>query len=74
VEIVGPRGSIRGRRVLSEWMTRAGYSAVAMRWFCGADGHIVVEQDARWIDPTTSDERGRAVVASRFLIENPHVA
>jgi len=36
VEIVGPRGSGRAdRRVLSEWLTRAGFSAEPLRWFGG---------------------------------------
>lgn len=36
--------------------------------FCGAGGHVVVEQDATWIDPATGTERGRAVVAAQFLV------
>ncbi|MGH3906692.1 MAG: nuclear transport factor 2 family protein [Pseudonocardiaceae bacterium] len=73
VEIVGPRGSVRGRQVLSEWMTRAGFSAEALRWFCGADGGVVVEQNARWTGETGA-ERGRAVVASQFIVEGARVA
>jgi hypothetical protein len=42
VEIVGPRGSARGRQVLAEWLARAGFSAVALRWFCGSDGSNAV--------------------------------
>ena len=67
VEVVGPRGSVRGREVLGPWMARAGFSARPLRWFCGADG-VVVEQDAAWADPATGAERGRAVVAARFLV------
>jgi len=64
IEIVGPRGTGRtDRRVLSQWLTRAGFSAESLRWFCGADGSVVVEQDARWVDATTGAERGRARVA-----------
>ncbi|MEJ7755943.1 MAG: nuclear transport factor 2 family protein [Nocardioidaceae bacterium] len=59
VEIVGPRGSGRAdRRVLSEWLTRAGFSAEPLRWFCGGDGRVVVEQDARWVDVATGEEQG----------------
>jgi hypothetical protein len=44
VEIVGPRGSGRmDRAVLAEWLARAGFSAEVLRWFCGADGSVVVE-------------------------------
>ncbi len=68
VEVVGPRGSVRGREVLGPWMARAGFSARPLRWFCGADGAVVVEQDATWVDPATGAARGRAVVAARFLV------
>ncbi|MEX5718872.1 nuclear transport factor 2 family protein [Geodermatophilus maliterrae] len=68
LEVVGPRGSVRGREVLGPWMARAGFSARPLRWFCGADGAVVVEQDATWADPATGAERGRAVVASRFTV------
>ena len=68
VEVVGPRGSVRGREVLGPWMARAGFSARPLRWFCGADGAVVVEQDGTWVDPATSAARGRAVVAARFLV------
>lgn len=68
IEIVGPRGSVRGRQALTAWLGRAGFSAQARRWFCGGDGSVVVEQDARWVDPATGVEQGRAVVASQFLV------
>ena len=68
LEVVGPRGSVRGREVLRSWMARAGFSARPLRWFCAAGGAVVVEQDATWSDPATGAERGRAVVASRFSI------
>lgn len=74
VEVAGPRGSARGRRVLSEWLARAGFSAEADRWFCGADGGVVVTQRARWVDPVTGAERGRAVVASQFRVEESAIA
>lgn len=34
------------------------FSAKDLRWFCGATGPVVVEQDVRWVDPTTDGERG----------------
>ncbi len=75
VDIVGPRGSGRAdRRVLSEWLTRAGFSAEPLRWFCGGDGSVVVEQDARWIDVATGKEQGRARVASQFLVKQKRIA
>lgn len=69
LEVVGPRGSVRGREVLAAWLARAGFSATPLRWFCGADGAVVVEQDAVWADPGTGAERGRAVVASEFVVD-----
>jgi hypothetical protein len=70
VEVVGPRGSARAdRAVLSEWLGRAGFSAEARRWFCGGDGRVVVEQDARWVDVTTGAEQDRARIASEFLVD-----
>lgn len=74
VEVVGPRGSVRGREVLGPWMARAGFSARPLRWFCGADGAVVVEQDATWVDPATGAERGRAVVAARFCVAGGAIA
>jgi hypothetical protein len=75
VEIVGPRGSGRmDRAVLAEWLARAGFSAEVLRWFCGADGSVVVEQDARWVDPASDAERGQARVASRFVVDDGRVA
>jgi SnoaL-like domain len=68
VEIIGPRGSMRGRQVLAVWMDRAGFSAEPLRWFCGADGNVVVEQAARWTDPVTHADRGQAEVASHFRV------
>ena len=68
LEVVGPRGTVRGRDVLGPWMARAGFTARPLRWFCGAGGAVVVEQEATWADPATGAERGRAVVASEFLV------
>jgi limonene-1,2-epoxide hydrolase len=73
VDIVGPRGSVRGRQILATWMGRAGFSAESLRWFCGADGSVVVEQAARWIDPATGAERGQAQVASSFCVEGGNI-
>ena len=75
VEITGPRGSgPADRSVLSEWLRRAGFSAQAVRWFCGGDGTVVVEQDAAWDDPVTAAAQSRSRVASRFLVRDGLVA
>src|SRR3954463_14047375 len=70
VQIDGPRGGGRmDRAVLAEWLARAGFSSEELRWFCGADGSVVVEQDARWVVPASGAERGQARVASRFVVD-----
>ena len=74
VEIVGPRGSARGRQVLADWLARAGFSADALRWFCGPDGRVVVEQEARWSDVESGALLGRAHVASQFVVSDRIVA
>ena len=74
VRIIGPRGSATGRAALAAWVARAGFSAAATRWFCGADGSVVVEQDARWSEPASGAELGRARVASQFLVRGGTVA
>jgi SnoaL-like domain len=73
VEIVGPRGSARGRNVLADWLGRAGFSADALRWYCGDDGRVVA-QEARWVDPDSGAELGRARVASCFIVSAGAVA
>jgi SnoaL-like domain len=75
VEIAGPRGGGRmDRAVLAEWLARAGFSAEELRWFCGANGSVVVEQDARWVDAVSGARRGSARVASRFVVDDGRVA
>jgi hypothetical protein len=73
VEVAGPRGTVRGARVLSQWVNRAGFSSAPLRWFCGGDGTVVVEQDARWVDVASGVEQGRAVVASQFAVQGARV-
>lgn len=73
LEITGPRGSMRGRQALAAWMDRAGFSAEAIRWFCGAGGSVVVEQVAHWVDPVTGADRGSATVTSQFVVDGAYV-
>ena len=70
VDLVGPRGAVRAdRSVLAGWLARAGFSAESRRWFCGGDGRVVVEQDARWVDVASGRGQGRARIASEFLVD-----
>jgi hypothetical protein len=69
VEIVGPRGAgPADRQVLADWLARSGFSATSLRWFCGSDGAVVVEQDARWA------AGGAVRLASRFVVDGGRVA
>jgi hypothetical protein len=75
VDIVGPRG--RGsapRSVLSEWLGRSGFSGRPVRWFCGGDGLVVVELDARWRDPATGTPQDSFRIGSLFRITAGRVA
>lgn len=70
VEVLGPRGEgLMPRQELGGWMVQSGFRATPLRWFCGGDGTVVVEQDARWVDRETGRELGRAVVASHFKVD-----
>lgn len=70
IEIIGPRGVAVGHEVLAAWLDRAGFSGESQRWFCGADGSVVVEQHATWRDVATGEHQDRATIASQFLIED----
>jgi hypothetical protein len=75
VRIVGPRG--RGeapRSVLSQWLGRSGFSSEPVRWYCGGDGLVVVEQDARWHDPATGEPQDNFRIASLFEVTGERVA
>src|SRR5688500_18263632 len=75
VDIVGPRG--RGsapRSVLSEWLGRSGFSGQPVRWFCGGDGLVVVELDARWRDPVTGAPQQSFRIGSLFRVADGRVA
>ena len=75
VEVLGPRGEgLMPRHELGAWMVRSGFTAEPLRWFCGGNGTVVVEQDARWVDRETGQGRGRAVVASRFRVDDDVVS
>lgn len=74
VEIVGPRGQgLMDRSVLGQWLTRAGFTSQALRWFCGADGRVVVEQQAQWHDVATGESQNRLVIGSEFVVREGRV-
>lgn len=67
IEIVGPRGAVRGAAVLRDWLMRAGLSLENKRTFA-RDGAVVVEQHGVWRSVETGDFTGEADVASRFEV------
>ncbi len=73
VLVLGPHGTgAIASEDLGEWMIRSGFSATPKRWFCGADGTVVVEQAARWMNPTGA-EVSRSTVATHFKVEDERV-
>jgi len=69
VAVGGPRGTAHGHDVLRAWAAGAGASLEPVRWFCGVDGEVVVEQRATWRD---EDERRSPPVdvATRFTVRD----
>jgi hypothetical protein len=72
MEIVGPRGIGRGHDLLADWLERAHFTSQALRWFCGTEGRVVVEQDATWMAPGGQPSQAR--VASGFIVRQQLVA
>ena len=75
VKIVGPRGAgLMPGSVLSAWLLRSGFSAETLRWFCGGDGRVVVEQAARWHDVQSGEQQAHRIIGSRFVVRDGLVA
>jgi hypothetical protein len=75
VEVVGPRG--RGSlpaSALGDWLARSGFSSRPVRWFCGGDGRVVVELDARWTDPATGRAQDNLMIGALFGVADGRVA
>ena len=67
IEIVGPRGSIRGTSVLRDWIARAGLVLENRRTFARR-GSVVVDQRGVWRPAGSDETSGEADVASRFVV------
>jgi hypothetical protein len=68
VELVGPRGSQRGREVLRGWIARAGVRLETRRVVCDGE-QVIVQQHGVWHGPDGSVQ-GEADVASRFVVRH----
>lgn len=75
VEIVGPRGQgLMSRSVLGQWLARAGFTSQVVRWFCGADGRVAVEQQAWWHDVATGELQAQLRIGSESVVRDGQVA
>jgi hypothetical protein len=68
VELGGPRGSARGRRVLEDWVGRANVRLEPLRSFQNGRT-VVVEEAATWHDARTGETTGEATVATVFALD-----
>ncbi|MEF2279035.1 nuclear transport factor 2 family protein [Deinococcus sp. YIM 134068] len=72
IEIVGPRGSVRGHAVLTDWLGRAGLRFETRRRFArGAE--VVHEQVGRWHDLDTGAVVSEVPIASHYRVEGERV-
>lgn len=75
IDVVAPRGGGRmSRSVLHDWLARSGFSARPVRWFCGGDGRVVVELDARWHDTATGAPQDRLRIGAYVRVVDGRVA
>jgi ketosteroid isomerase-like protein len=73
IEVVGPRGSARGRQVLRDWLGRAGLHLETLRVFASGDV-VVVAQQAVWRSVETGEVVGEGAIASCFRVAGGRVA
>lgn len=73
IEVVGPRGSGRGRELLREWLGRAGATFDPVKAFARGDT-VVVAQHAVWRTPGSTEIAGKADIASSFTVKDGLVA
>jgi hypothetical protein len=60
--------------VLEQWLARAGFRAQPVRWFCGANDAVVVEQVARWNVPGASGASLPKRVSSSLAVRGQRIA
>lgn len=71
VEIIGPRGTERGRHILRAWLARAAAQFQTERVFSTGE-RVVVEQLGVWHAPD-GQVTGQSRVASRFVVRGGRV-
>jgi ketosteroid isomerase-like protein len=73
VELVGPRGSGRGHRLLQEWNARSGLTLTTKRIFVRGDS-VVAEQRGLWRSTETGAPLSEADMASRYKVTQGKIA
>ena len=72
IEILGPRGTGRGHRLLCDWLCRAGLTLETRRTFVKGSV-VVVAQHGAWRSPESGEVTGEADVASLFRVAGQRV-
>lgn len=72
IELVGPRGSGRGRQLLRGWLGRAGLHLTTLRTFVRGNV-VVVAQQGVWRAVGTGEVTGAQTVASCFRVDDRRV-
>lgn len=72
IEIVGPRGTAQGHRVLREWIGRAGLQLHTIRAFA-RDDSVVLQQHGVWRSVETGAWMGEADLATAFRVRDGRV-
>src|SRR5262249_29089988 len=72
IEVIGPRGSGIGHRLLGDWLCRAGLTLDARRAFVRGQV-VVVAQHGIWRSVESGEITGEADVASLFRVDGQRV-
>jgi hypothetical protein len=72
IEIVGPRGSARGRQLLRDWLARANLALESRRSFARGDA-VVLDQRGTWRSAEANEIVGEADVATSFRVDGGRV-
>lgn len=73
IEVIGPRGSGRGHRLLRDWLGRAGLQLTTLRVFARGDA-VVLAQRGMWRSIETGTVIGERDLASSFRVAGGRVA
>ncbi|WP_291914797.1 nuclear transport factor 2 family protein [Chitinophaga sp. CB10] len=69
VKMVGPKGDVKGKNIMLDWVDRANITLTPKRYFL-LDNTVIVEETAVWHEAETGKESNTAIVAPVFVLEN----